>query len=516
VSIEGRKIRAMVIMLALVVAPSATAGRIEASLAPPSYSWNGGDGYWSVKANWTPNTGAPGAGDDAYLQSYGTATYNVNIKGVGLTSLTIRGDSSSSGSPMTLSMTGKTLWAQSETIGGNGADPASCFNQSGGTNKVTGPGSLTIDNNGIYNLSGGTLNTTGGALDSAGAFDWSGGTLKFTDIDVSGGSFTVPTLTVGSGKTFTQTGGAFGWTKIDLSGTGIFTVPTLTVGKGQTFSQTGNKSTFDWTSIALSGGTLSVPTLDVTSSRTFTQSGGTLNGNISNSGTVNFTGGTSTVNGNVTNNGTMSATNSTIGITGTFFNNGAFVADPFTGHFGTVNIGTTGYIQASAGDTFYISKNFVSTSTQKTLWNTTGATLDFMGSGSHNLYITGADLGQTVNGYTNNFSWGTLAIATGNKLNLKGSLSKSGALYVNDLVGLTFNKAGTKVTDITGNGFNIYYNPTDDPGLKDKIYALTGGGSLAPVPIGGSIDPVPIPASWLLLGSGLLGLIGLGLRRKKT
>ena len=72
------------------------------------------------------------------------------------------------------------------------------------------------------------------------------------------------------------------------------------------------------------------------------------------------------------------------------------------------------------------------------------------------------------------------------------------------ILGLTFN--GNTVTDITGNGLlNIYYNPTLNPGLGGKTFALTGGGKLE------ADAPAPLPASLCLF---LSGLAGLGLLRK--
>ncbi|NMB54970.1 MAG: hypothetical protein GYA15_09740 [Leptolinea sp.] len=41
--------------------------------------------------------------------------------------------------------------------------------------------------------------------------------------------------------------------------------------------------------------------------------------------------------------------------------------------------------------------------------------------------------------------------------------------------------SGTSITNITGNGFTVYYNPTNCPDLGGKTYSLDGGGVLTPV-----------------------------------
>ncbi len=70
------------------------------------------------------------------------------------------------------------------------------------------------------------------------------------------------------------------------------------------------------------------------------------------------------------------------------------------------------------------------------------------------------------------------------------------------------------MADITGNGFNLYYDPTLNPDLDDLTYALANGGELTP---GG--NPVPIPGALWLLGSGLACLTSLrrraGMKRGK-
>jgi hypothetical protein len=91
-------------------------------------------------------------------------------------------------------------------------------------------------------------------------------------------------------------------------------------------------------------------------------------------------------------------------------------------------------------------------------------------------------------------------------VNLLGS--SDAALYVGVITGVDF--TGTTATNIFGTTevLNIYYDPTqtDNAYLGGFTYAFASGS--------GQLIPTPVPASVLLLGSGLLGLGLLGRRRK--
>jgi len=115
--------------------------------------------------------------------------------------------------------------------------------------------------------------------------------------------------------------------------------------------------------------------------------------------------GTRVVNASVINTGTVKVTNTTVQFTGTFTNNGAYVSDPADNFFTDLTVGASGYIQAGAGDRFFIAGSYASSSTKNTLFNVDGAELHFIGGGPHTYNVTG-----TASDFT------TVAIDAGNSL----------------------------------------------------------------------------------------------------
>jgi hypothetical protein len=92
-------------------------------------------------------------------------------------------------------------------------------------------------------------------------------------------------------------------------------------------------------------------------------------------------------------------------------------------------------------------KRLFSTSTQNALWNTSGAMIDFTGTGTVTqiFHINGIN----GNGYTNNFAWGTIDITGTETVELLGSTGGT-ALYVDKMLGLVF--SGGTIGNLVASG----------------------------------------------------------------
>ena len=204
-------------------------------------------------------------------------------------------------------------------------------------------------------------------------------------------------------------------------------------------------------------------------------------------------------NSDVASNGTIKVADATVTFAGSFTNTGAYISDPAHNYFNDLTVGPGGYLAGGEGDEFYMYKGFINNSAQNALWSTGESLLGFSGS-SHSFSLAGADLGATVAGYTDNFAWGTLSIIEASIILSDGNATSGGAQYVDTILGATLD--GGTVTNIAGNGFNIYYlaSAQDNGYLNGLTYSLSGGGRLIPVP-----DP---PTIWLM-GAGLAGLFGM-------
>jgi hypothetical protein len=204
-------------------------------------------------------------------------------------------------------------------------------------------------------------------------------------------------------------------------------------------------------------------------------------GAVSNSGSFQITDNTTTFFDPFTNNagGTVKTTSGTARFLSTFTNNGIYSSDPADNYFLDLTISSTGVLEGGPGDRFFIAGNFLNASTQRAVWNTAHALIDFQGAFTHIVAVAGSDMGASSAGYDNNFAIGTLDLEHGGSIVLFGAAHS--ALYVG-----TFALADgvNQIASIQGNNVNIYYDPTQ-PGsayLNDAAYALAGGGTLAPLP----------------------------------
>ncbi|OYV72620.1 MAG: hypothetical protein B7Z74_05265 [Deltaproteobacteria bacterium 21-66-5] len=288
--------------------------------------------------------------------------------------------------------------------------------------------------------------------------------------------------------------------------------------------------------------TLSGQTVDTQGDQLINTSGGTISGygtlrtaGFQNLGTVKLSAGSSYVSGpvsnlahfnisdstvafqgNVKNTGTMNVNNSVVTYKGSFTNNGGYRDSPSKNYFHDVSIGSQGYMTGEKGSLFSVAGDFINHSTQNALWQTSLATLAFTGSGAHEFDLAGKDLGATILGYKNNFSWGVLDLTglSGSLALDSGNANFADAFYVGDLLGANF--VNDMATNIFGNGLNVYYlayDPQNDY-LGGLRYALSGGGFL--IPVTQEASSVPAPGTlWLVLISAPPLMWALRLRGQK-
>jgi hypothetical protein len=200
--------------------------------------------------------------------------------------------------------------------------------------------------------------------------------------------------------------------------------------------------------------------------------------------------------------GTWTLTGNQHYVSGNVFNNGVLKTDPTTITFTDLTIATTGALQGEAGDVYQIDGDLLNHSAQSSVWDTSAANLEFVAGADHNhtLLLTGTDVGASAAGKVNNFFWNALTLGTDENLSLgNGVGSGTVALYVGLVTG--FDILGSVVQNVTGNGFNIYYDALLNSGLQGLTYNLANGGFLMAYESG-----VPAPGALALLGLGLLGL----------
>ena len=221
--------------------------------------------------------------------------------------------------------------------------------------------------------------------------------------------------------------------------------------------------------------------------------------------------------GPVVNHGRFKITDAEVHFDAGYSGTGVYASDPSDNFFTNLVIGGSGHIVCGSGDNFYVSGDFINTSTNNTSWETSQCYLEFRtGSDAlHELHWPGADAGPFPLGYVDNFAWGSLHIRPGNTLELvDGNATPGGALYVGALTGAVI--SGSNVTNISGSdSLNLYYDP-DLPAnapLAGGTYDLGTSGQL--IPVGPAAVPTLPPAARLILGA-LLGAMGLRFVRSRA
>lgn len=455
-------------------------------------------------------------------------------------------------------MAGGNLLANFESIG-TLAGSDGYFNQSGGVNTITGTlrsgflGTLfvgvTAGTNGKYTMSGAQsslkagveiigiagsgkltqsdgLNTSEMLLVSSGGVgivEQSGGTSSLGDLKVGAGRFgkglyslsgdarlNANAETIGSGLFVYATPGAF----IQLDHSTNTVKGTLLINDTDPVSrytniggllQAGyivNHGLFE-----LFGGNVKTGSLD--NFGTFTYANGSLQANVTNESGALFKTAYAGMRPTLILNGSFdNRAEATLDVSGTtklgaFSDAGPVVFDPATAEVSQITVSATGYLEAGGGSELKVDGDFVNQSTQRALWNTSQATLDFSGPGTHRFVLNGT----AGAGAGNNYAWGTLALDPGSILDLMAGTGD--ALYVGTLQGV--DTAGSRVSNIEGSAnVVLYYDAADNPTLRGS-YRLVGGGEL--IPTGGTTG-VPEPGTLGLLAAGL-ALSRIGSRRMR-
>ncbi|MGH0034033.1 MAG: hypothetical protein ACQGVK_03310 [Myxococcota bacterium] len=355
------------------------------------------------------------------------------------------------------------------------------FEQSGGTNDVRGYFALADGgpSHSRYELSGGDL-TTGSAdvgVWGSGTFSQSGGSWlidgrlrlgfwgsAYGRLEISGGELEADSVELGD----------FGTGQI-IQDAGL-----ATVHEGIDIAIFATSSGLYW----LRGGTLDTPRVSVEPTGRLEFSGGALAvDRIDVLGTLGLSGeGTRVVDAEVVNNGRVEVVDSEVVYSDLFTNSKVYVSQGVSSsEFFHLGVAPDAWIEAGPDSRFVVTVSMLATSERNDLWDTSEAELVLDGPGGHILRHPGRNIGPTYAGTERNFAWGRLTIADGDPVTLEdGNDVPGGALYVGvlDLQG----GVGQAAT-ITGNGIDIYYDPTrpENDYLGGLSYPLLNGGEIAPI-----------------------------------
>lgn len=345
-----------------------------------------------------------------------------------------------------------------------------------GTTNVT----QAFTNSGLIRLSSDAASLNGGAITNSGTIRGTGqvgnAITNSGTIEASGGTLTLGGALTNTGLMAAPAGGALIVTPGLATNTGVINL------SGGTFDN--NNHALANTRQISGYGTLRTSALTNAGSILLTGGSSTVNGPVVNSNSIEVAHDPALFTGAVTNNGLFKSTNTTVSFAGGYTENGLFFSDPATNIFtGDVVIGENGYWVGGVGDQFALGQDFINHSTRNTQWDTDAALLKFMLGPTHDVALAGADRGASFSGYVDNFAWGIVQIMAGQSLILSdGNAVAGAALYAGEIQGVQID--GDNASNIQGNGFNIYYDPTlaNNAYLAGKAYGLGNGGMLAPVP----------------------------------
>ena len=400
---------------------------------------------------------------------------------------------------------GGTMALSNAVIQGNGATPAT-VTIAGTLEAVAGANTINLTaghftNTGLVETLGGSLILagSGGALNNVGTLLASGGLLSLNGtwnnagsiqasseagaVQISGtmnnsGSITI----INQGEV--QLNGA-----LNNSGTVVVGANSvLLAGASDIVSQAQG-------SILITGGTLEAAgTVTNEKGATIRGSGTLAAGAWNNFGEIDFSLGDTTVFGSMNNEGTIANTGGTVHFMSGFTDDGAYLSDPSDNYFETLTIGSQGYLAGGPGDEFLIDGDFLNSSTQQALWDTTQAEIDFLTGGVHQFHAVAGDLGSANDNA--GFTWGTLHVGAGQTIDFTGGPGAAQYFGLLELDG-----GLSSLSELHSDGVNIYYVAANagNAYLGGQSYALSGGGE--PLPFA---TPEPGSAAMFGFAIGLL------------
>jgi hypothetical protein len=371
---------------------------------------------------------------------------------------------------------------------------------------------VLVTNSGVFVLTNSTIKSTGNSSSTDNSSKYglnaivlanTSGKITLTDCSLtSSGSGANGLFATGSGSSITMTNGTITATGgnahgVDVTYTGTITLTNVSI------TTTGGSSSVIATDFG--GGTVTV------TGGTFTASGSKSAG-IYSTGNITVSGATVKANGD---NGAVIDADGIITLVNTSLSgsqHGLMVHNTVgQSSLKAVYTMTGGSITANGGNGFYINgaSAAVTMKSNATVTASTGNIASVVSSGKLTFTADGVKL--TGNLITDNTS--TITAALQNNTTLTGSINSaaltidatsSWVLTANSNV-TTFSDAsgisGTSVTNITGNGYNVYYDASlnGNSALGGKTYSLVNGGKLLPKG-SSSVDKFKdvIPSVWAL------------------
>ncbi len=510
--------------------------------SPVNDYWNGGTGVWSNGSQWSLGT-SPGINNNAFIYSGGNDLVTLNIGSGSVNQLNLGGALNGFTSELTDGGTAQNLTITNGlSIGANG------FLDLTGASTIT---AATMANSGYINL--GTAATLTLTSQPSGITDAVAGSR----FDLYG------TFTAGAANGFAQlnsiegTVNLFGQTFTDTPGSGTLTISntgSLTSNAASALTIRGNVNNSGYidmenaSTIKVNGNVTNSGTIytsfNGTGGNTFNVTGtlnntnfiglestdtATIGGAVTNSGSFQLTGGAiGTFTSSLTNSGTLDLENaSTLNINSTVNNSGTFSTSA-NGGTGSNNVTVAGLFTNQAGgqlalngpsDTLRASGGLANSGTV-TVKN--GSTIDppfvnnlgtinidgtstfVVGTGSTSgtgfIQLANGTYGEMINSAT---AFGQVNVADSASLN--GTLDILLMSGYNPAIGTSFTYLDANPGQLSGT-YSTILNDIFNGGTEKWVVNYNDAGGYVQLTAATNTSPVPEPGSFLLLGSGLIGL----------